>query len=880
VETAVEAMKIGALDYLIKPFDPDVLIPKIVKIYDDFQATKAPVMEVGAIVLAGGSAYFDPSRGKDPFSYGHCPDVVTSLEFERILGSGGPFQGRLIRPSDGKPIEKIVWIQCVGSRDLQTGKGFCSNICCMFAIKEALVAKERAKLQGKDVETVIYYMDMRTFGKTFQRYRDRAENEFGVRFERARIHSVLEDNDRLHLRYVDIAGQIREESSDLVVLSVGQRPAPGAQHLAEMLQLDTNQWGFAGAKPFSMTETAHQGVVLGGSFSGLRDISDTVILSSAAALGTSRILHEHGQDLMVERPETTSYTDVARELPRTLIVICTCQEAVNKMCDVRTLIKALPRDPAVSGVEFISQTCTQTGWDKIVALVKTHHPNRLLLGACLPYIYARKLKQLGQQTGLDPALINVVDIRTILIQSCTHPPKPAEKSVEASMLNTLKAGLAQLKYVNPIHGHGVSVFQRALIVGGGIAGLTSALAIADHGFQVDLVETKDVLGGNLAWIGHTIEGHATGPFLEDTMARVAAHPLIRTLTQAHVTGSYGMVGRFHTTIEQGQNDVINVKHGITILATGGFEAQTTEYGYGTCHAIVTQKQLERQIVEGGINIETLNSVIFIQCVGSREPPRNYCSRICCISTLKHALAMKEKNPDMSVYVFYRDMMSYGFSEEYYTKAREAGVIFILYTLARKPELTILADESNGAVRINAFEPIIGQDIEIDADMAVLATGIVPNLSQDLALAFGVSTDSDGFFQEAESKWRPVDSLKEGVFACGICHSPRSVAESIATAEAAAQRGLRILARKHIPSGSVVANVRHSLCALCERCIDACPYGARTIDDATETIAVNPAMCQGCGNCATVCPNGASFVEGYRFEQMLATIDAACDEERI
>lgn len=875
VETAVEAMKIGALDYLIKPFDPDALIPKIVKIYQDFEATLSPKLEVGAIVLCGGNTYYNPADGKDVFGYGEYPDVVTSLEFERIFSGSGPCAGKLVRPSDGKPVESISWIQCVGSRDLQTGDGFCSNICCMFAIKEAVIAKERARMEGRQIDTVIYYMDLRTFGKSFQRYRDRAEQEFGVRFERARVHSVDLKKGNLSLRYVDASGQVQEPQTDMLVLAVGQRPSPGTTQLSEMLDIEINPWGFPKTEPFSMVRTGHQGVLLGGSFSGLKDISDSVTLSSAAALSASMTIHRNGGGLRSEDAKPAVYADVSRQQPRTLMVICTCGQALNNVCDPKDLIRPFAQDPSVMKVEFVEQTCTADGWKHIVELVKTHHPNRLLIGACLPYIYARKLKQLGQETGLNPALMDVADIRTLMLQLTEQPDDLERKRTVSAMTAVLQAGMAKLKYVNPVEGQGVPVFQQALVVGAGVAGMTAALAIAEHGYPVSLVEKNEVLGGNMAWLRHTIEGDEIEPFCRDLVDRTEKHPLIRTMTSAQVTGSYGAVGRFHTTIEQAEKQVVNLTHGITILSTGGGEAPTDEYGHGSLDGVVTQKTLEQKLSDGTIDPKNLNAAVFIQCVGSRQEPRNYCSRVCCISTLKHALAIKEKNREATVLVFYRDMMSYGFYEEYYTRAREAGITFVSYRLDQKPSVEKAPDGAEAPLLVKAFEPILQRNIDIEADLVVLATGINPELPDALTTSFGIALDQDKFFKEAESKWRPVDALKEGVFACGICHSPRSVAESVATAEAAAQRGLRILTRESIPAGRIVAGVHKAICSLCERCIDACPYGARRYDSASEVIVVDTAMCQGCGNCAAVCPNSASFLEGYAFEQMLETIDAAC-----
>ncbi|MFZ7125373.1 MAG: response regulator [Desulfobacterales bacterium] len=872
VETAVEAMKLGAVDYLIKPFDPDVLIPKIVQIFESLKTPEGPHLEVGAIVMAGGTDYFNPSEGKNPFGYGVFPDVVTSLEFERILSGTGPFAGRLQRPSDGRPARRIAWVQCVGSRDLQSGADFCSSICCMFALKEARIARERARKAGEPIETVIYYMDMRTFGKPFERYRQEAEAD-GVRLERGRIHSVIPDRrtGELQVRFSGYDSAARDENYDMIVLSVGQRPAAGSAELAELVGIGLNPWGFPETEPFSMTRTAREGVVVAGAFSGLKDISESVIQAGAAAAEASRVIHGSGGSLVPETPTATPfYEDVSRESPRMLAVLCSCDGAIPAALDLKVLEARLRQDPAVTRVQTLPRLCTSEGWGQLTEAVKRHHPNRLLIGACLPYVYARKLKALGKEVQLDPRLMEVVDIRTPTLtrEAATEAVDPARAAFAAT--GELLMAAARLKRVETLPKAAIPVAQRAMVIGGGIAGMHAALAIADHGYPVELVEAGDALGGNLLWIGQTLEGRPTAPLLEEIRSRVEGHPGIEVNTGTRVITSMGQVGRFHTTLEDSQGAARVVEHGVAILATGGREAPTTSYGYGASPEIVTQSELERRLNENQVEGGRLRNVVMIQCVDSREEPRNYCSRVCCQTTLKHIRRLRELKPEVAIYVFYRDMMSYGFTESCFTQARKDRVTFIPYTVDRKPRV---APDGDG-VKVGGFEPILGRDVEIAADLVVLATGVIPELPRSLAESFGATLDRDGFFEAAEFKWRPVDALKEGVFACGLSLSPRTIAESIASAEAAAQRGLRILCRDRLYADRIVAGVHTSLCALCERCIEACPYEARTIDPENEQILVNTAMCQGCGACASVCPNGAAYLDGYPAGQMLETIDAA------
>jgi len=410
-------------------------------------------------------------------------------------------------------------------------------------------------------------------------------------------------------------------------------------------------------------------------------------------------------------------------------------------------------------------------------------------------------------------------------------------------------------------------------VGGGIAGMSAALAIADHGFEVSLVERSSQLGGNLRNLYHSIEGPSPQDLLQKTVSKVTGHPHIHLYKNTRIIHSQGQVGHFLTTIEREDGTGELLDHGVTILATGAREAKTESYCYGKSDAVITQHELEEGLHQGALNPQNLQAVVMIQCVDSRIESRNYCSRTCCASALKNALYLKEKNPEVDITIFYRDIMTYGFLETYYTQARKSGVIFVQYEVDEKPRVAV----ENGLVAVTARDPILGRELTFAADLLILSTGIVPEGQEHLAKLFGVALNQDGFFQEAESKWRPVDFVKEGIYTCGIAHSPRSLTESIATAEAAAQRALVLLCRGKVAGGSIAAEVRHSLCSLCERCMAACPYGARYRDEEEERILVNELMCQGCGSCAAVCPNSASVLRGFKDQQIHAVLDAALEE---
>lgn len=865
VETAVEALKIGAADYLVKPFDPAALVAMAVKRTEAYQAAEDEQLEVGAVVLCGGTGFHDPGQGKNPYGYGRIPHVLTGIEFERLLSGTGPTGGKLVRPADGRPVSRIAWLQCVGSRDLQLGADFCSSICCMAAVKEAVMARQAA---GDALEAVVFAMDLRAFGKTHARYLKRAETEHGVRFEYGRIHSVTADpvDGSPVVRVVGGDGAARTEVFDLLILAVGERPAAEVDRLAQAAGLTLDDRGFAALDPVNPVRTAVAGVVAGGAFGGLKDIGESVIHASAAAVEASRVIHAAGGGLALEAGTSTPVRDVRRELPRLLVALCTCQGRLPAAA-LKSLAGRLAGDRRIERLLPVEALCTADGWKTLEEAAAGGGANRLLVGACHPHLFARRLSGLAGRLGLDPALAEAVPF--------WEPAAEGEapfRAVEAQ----LRMGIGRLWRAEPAPAAAVSVVRRALVAGGGIAGMTAALAIADHGYPVVLVEREHALGGNLRWLARTADGSDPRALLAETTARLEKHPNVRVITGGRIRLAQGEIGRF-TTVVECASGVETIAHGVVVLATGGREAPTQSYGHGELAGVLTQKELEEGLAAAEIDPAALSAVVMIQCVDSREEPRGFCSRICCTNAMKHALHLKEKNPEIAVFVLYRDIMTYGANERFYTAARRAGVVFIRYAAADKPRVAAAPDAGKGPggrLRVAVVDPILGRPLEIAADLVVLATGVVSELPADLACDFGAAVDGDGFFAEADAKWRPVDGLRDGVFACGLALGPRSIPEAIASAGAAAARALRVLSREAIPGGSVVAGVRPSLCSLCERCIAACPFGARRLDPDGERIVVHAALCQGCGACAAACPNGAAVLAGLRDPQVLDAIDAA------
>ncbi len=870
-ENAANLVMQGAREYLVKPLKAKKFVPWLDKLFVRILSDTTEELEVGAVVLAGGFECYnpkmDPQGSEDVLCYDH-PGVLTAVEFERLVSGTGPTGGKLLRPGDDKPVKSIAWIQCVGSRDVQKNADFCTGICCMFSIKESLLAK---KVTGGAVDTTIFYMDMRTTGKGYQRYQINAEQEKGVRFVRSRPHSVTPSDDGLGLKieYMADDGTMTTELFDMVVLAAGARPPKGMDKFAETVGVDLNQWGFVQTRPYSPERTSAVGVFAAGSLGEPKDISESVIHAGAAAQAASRIIKAYDVLAGIETEPEPEYPDVSREPPRTLVAVCASCPTLEQAVDIEALSAHMARVHSVCKVVSVGSACTPGGWGDIEQAATEFKPNRILIGACMPYAYIPRLKELGRTIGLNPALMDVVDIYTATFGSKETDAESVEKEIYAS----LATAVARLQGADPTPPPVmVDVERSALVVGGGLAGMTAAMAIADQGCGVCLVESEEELGGMAMRLHSQLDGSDPHKYMEELIAQVMKHPNIRVLKDSRVVLSRGSAGRFRSAIASPEG-VFPLEHGVTILATGAQEAKVYESGLCVHKSVMTHLEMEEKLASGQLDAGALSAVAMIQCWRKPGEERTYCSRVCCPEMVKNVLALKERNPDLAIYVFYRDIMMPGFLETYYTQARKAGAIFIRYDKDDPPKVTF----ADGKPVITAYDHILRENIAIHADILSLSSGMEPNDVEDLLEVFGIELNEDGFYQEADFKWRPVDFLKQGLYACGTGLAPRRMGETVASAKAAAQRAMRILNAESIARETVVATVRHSLCSLCQACVTACPYGARVVDMEHGQIKVDEILCQGCGACAAVCPNSATVLKGFHDGPMMSVIDAALEE---
>ncbi len=816
-------------------------------------------LSVGAVVLSPGFGLFD-ARRLESYGYGRYPNVVTSLEFERILSASGPFQGHLTRPSDLKEPRRIAWIQCAGSRNVKLDHDWCSSVCCMYAVKEAVIAKEHST----GVETTIFYMDMRTFGKDFERYYERAREDYGVRFVRSRIYAAeTTPENNLLIRYVSDDGAVQTAEFDMVVLSVGMEPPVRAREIARATGTALNRFGFIAENGMAPNITTRPGVFVCGTAGEPRDIPETVVSASSAAAGAARLLAGARGTLTRAKVYPPERTDGMKK-PRVGVFVCNCGINIGSVVNVPAVVeKARKLKDVVHSEEFLF-TCSQDSVNKLKERIGEHDLNRVVVASCTPRTHAPFFMESLRETGLNPYLYEHANIREH--DSWVHRNDPVAATEKAQDL--VAAAVAKVRMHIPVTVAVTKVEHRALVIGGGAAGLQAAVSLAEQGFPVTLVEREAALGGNLRHVAFTLDGSDPGQWLADTLSRVEENPLITVYTSAEVTAVSGYPGQYATRITAGER-TFEIVHGAVVLATGALEGAPQGYLYGEHPAVLTHTGLERYLAQRGA--AGLKSVVLIQCAGSRTAERPYCSRVCCAQAIKNALRIKAESPGTAVYVLFRDMRTYGFKEEYYTEARRRGVIFIRYSPEDKPGVRSQGD----GLLVTVREPLLGLKLAIHADLVSCAAGIAPPLGNvALSHLLKVPLNADGFFLEAHMKLRPVDFAADGLYLCGLAHAPKLLSESLAQANAASVRAAALLAKEHLESLGIVATVNEKRCRGCGLCMAVCEYGARSVDERLHVAKMMDVLCQGCGACVAICPSGAAGQKNFDKPQLMAMVEAA------
>jgi heterodisulfide reductase subunit A2 len=825
-------------------------------------------IQVGAVILAPGFKPYDPTR-YGAYHYANLPNVITGLEFERILAAAGPFSGHMVRPSDHKEPTKIAWLQCVGSRDLNhCDNSYCSAVCCMYAIKEAIIAKEHSKTHPLDA--AIFFMDIRTHGKEFEKYYWRARDEFGVRFIRSRIHTIdaVPGTDDVSIRYLNESGELKTEVFDLLVLSNGFEVAPEVVELGKTLGVKVNSSKFAETSSFTPVSTSKPGVYVCGAFQGPKDIPQSVMEASAAASAASELLAPARFSLAKKKP-VFEERDVSQEEPRIGVFVCHCGINIASVVDVEGVRDYAKTLPYVAFVENSLFACSQDTQELIKERIKEHKLNRVVVASCTPRTHEPTFQETIKEAGLNKYLFQMANIRDQGAWVHQNVPEAATQRAKDQVRMAVAAAALQ----PPLQEFDLPVSKSGLVVGGGVAGMEAALGLAGQGYPVHLVEKKDFLGGHALKLNETWNGEEVQPYVADLVQRVTNDPKIEVHLKSEIANVTGFVGNFVTTIATEGRET-EVAHGAAIIAIGGHSFKPTEYLYKQNPKVLLSLEMDQALREKNPVVTGAKSAAFIQCVGSREPERPYCSRVCCTHSVESALRLKELNPDMDIYILYRDLRTYGLRENLYKEAREKGVIFIRYDLDNKP---VVEQDGQGNLTVTVRDHILGMPVHLHPDVLTLASAVIVKNQEELAKMFKVPLTNDGFFLEAHMKLRPVDFATDGVFVAGLAHYPKPTDECIAQAKAAASRAAVVLAQDAIRAGGVVASIDPSLCSGCQACVGVCPFGAISYMENQGVCEVNQALCKGCGTCAATCPSECITLFGFSHKQLYTQVDEALRE---
>ncbi len=820
-------------------------------------------LNVGSIILAPGFEPFDPSKF-DTYNYSKFPNVITSMEMERILSASGPTAGHLVRPSDQAEPKKVAWFQCVGSRDMnRCDNSYCSSVCCMYAIKEAVIAKEHA---GDELDCAIFYMDIRTHGKDFERFYDSAREKQGVRFLRSRIHTIdpVGNSGDLSVRYVTESGELKSETFDMIVLSVGLQTSSETAELADRLGLEMTDGNFCKTDTFDPVATSKEGIYVCGAFQGPKDIPQSVVDASAAAAAAGEILSP-ARNTETKTPEVIPETNVTNERPRVGVFVCRCGTNIAGVVDVPSVAEYAKTLPYVEYTCDNLYSCSQDTQETISQIIKQKNLNRVVVAACTPKTHEPLFQETLLNAGLNKYLFEMANIRNQ--DSWVHKNNPEFATKKARDL--VRMAVSKVTLMEPLKESELEVNQTAMVIGGGISGMAAANSLANQGYETHIIERSAQLGGQALNLYQTVTGEDIQKKLSGLIKEVQNNKNIHIHVDTALSNVDGFVGNFEATLSSNGKEE-SLEHGVAVIATGASPLKPAEYSYGEDPRILISLELDRKFIDKDPGLKKINTAVFIQCVGSREPERPYCSRVCCTHAIDNALQLKKLNPAMNVFVLYRDIRTYSEREYIYKEAREAGVIFIRFSLDRKPEV-ILKD---GRLLVKTMDPILGRPLEIETDLLTLATAVVPYKDEQLANFFKVSLNDDGFFVERHAKLGPVEFATDGVFLCGLAHYPKPIDESIAQGRAAASRAITLLAQKTIHTSGNIAETDPAMCSQCGVCVSVCPYSAPSFTEEgpwTGKAQINPVLCKGCGLCVASCRSGAIHLKGFDNDQIFSQI---------
>ncbi len=829
-------------------------------IYFDDQR-KEKTLNVGGVVLAAGSQAFDPGT-YDTFGYTGSDNIVTSLEFERILSASGPYGGHLVRPFDKTEPEKIAWLQCVGSRDNHIGaRGYCSGVCCTYAVKEAILAKEHSQ---NGLDAAVFYIDIRTFGKDFEQYYNKAREEHGVRFIKSRITHVepMDENGKHRIRYVDESGHTKSEAFDIVVLSVGLGARDQSVAMADKLGIDLNHYSFAQTRSIDPVQSSKPGVYVCGAFQEPKDIPTSVIDASAAAGSLGSTLHEV-RWTQTRTKEPPAEIDVKGEPPRIGVFVCCCGTNIAGFVDVPAVVEFAKTLPNVMYAEQNLFSCSQDTQGQISEIIKEHRLNRVVVSACTPKTHEPLFQETLINGGLNKYLFEMANIRN----QCSWVHKDDMDKATRKAKELVRMAVAKAALHEPLTEPVMKINQAALVIGGGVAGMTAAKTLAAQQYKIYLIEKSGELGGQARKLNETWQSEAVEPYLQDLINDIESDPNIEIHLNSCVENVEGFIGNFKTTVQSDAASSV-LEHGVTLIASGAAEYEPPDYLYGQDERVLTGLEFQKQL-KAGEDFDSSATAVFVQCVGSRIPERPYCSKVCCTQSIKSALTLKSKHSDMEIFVLYRDLRSYGLREDLYREARTRGIKFIRY----KHEKGISVEATEDALQITFSDRVLQRRMAIRSDRLILASAVVPEKNNPLAQFYKIPQNDDGFFAEAHVKLRPSDFATDGVFVCGLAHAPKPVEESISQSQAAASRAVTVLSALEIAVSGMVAMVDPNMCSSCGVCTEICPYSAPKFIETSGKAEIQSALCKGCGLCVASCRSGAIHLKGFETGQIMAQLQS-------
>ena len=846
-----EACEPGAIDFDMLPEEKEV--------------------EAGAILVSVGFQEFDVSKLGN-YGYTRYPDVITSLELERMLSPSGSTEGHVVCPSNMKTPRRVIFVQCVGARG-DGGRPYCSRFCCMNAVKDSLLIREH----DPEVEDVtILYTDLRAFGKGFDDFVQRSKDEKSAEYVRGRPSKIVENPEGGLVVHVEdtLEHSQKHLEADLVVLSVAAEPSDAAVELARTLGISTNEYGFVAPKDpaVSAVESDREGIYVCGSAVGPQVIPDAVAQASAAAARAELYLCGSRVQKSGEKPEPLDLSGP----PRVGVLVCSCGINIAGVLDVHDLKEYAETldDVVVASTDLFA--CATTGQDVIKELVAEHKLNRVVIAACTPRTHEPVFRDTLAELGFNPYLLEMVNIRDQC--SWVHAKQKDQALEKARTL--IRMGVARARHLEPLEEREVPMTPAALVVGGGIAGIQAATDLAVQGFSVTLVEKADRLGGQLAApnLKHLYPNMRLAAEVLGEKIKRLEESGARVLLDMEVESISGYVGNFDVMLRgAGEPD----KFGAIILAIGAdvYEPKQGEYGYRDLPNVITTQQLEHEFCKNGdsltVNGEKPESASFIMCVGSRDKDcYTGCSRYCCPTAIKQAIQLTTQGIDTTV--FYRDIrtISAG-AEEMYRKARSMGVLFVRIPPDARPE--VLGDGKAHAVQ--CFDELLNRTVQAPADLVVLSVGMKPR-QPDTHFFHDIikcSVGLDGFFLERHPELAPVETTVEGVFLAGTDQGPKDIVDSVAQASAAAAKASVLLSHDIAMQHPAIAVIDPDMCQKCGVCSKVCPFGAITWEK-KQVAQVVEAMCAGCGTCGAACQFGSITMRHFTDTQLLAQVHAMLSDK--